>query len=68
MKKIFIFFILIILCSCSTMKIKAPKDFVYKEIKTDDYVLASWQKIRDKDSLVKIYIEENVIVHKTCYT
>lgn len=57
MKKIFIFFILIILCSCSTMKIKAPKDFVYKEIKTDDYVLASWQKIRDKDSLVKIYIE-----------
>ena len=57
MKKIFIFFILLTFCSCSTLKTKPPSDFVYKEIKTDDYILASWQKIKDKDSLVKIYIE-----------
>ena len=57
MKKLFIFFILLIFCSCSTLKTKPPSDFVYKEIKTDDYVLASWQKIKDNDSLVKIYIE-----------
>ena len=57
MKKIFIFFILLTFCSCSTLKTKPPEDFLYKEIKTDDYVLASWQKIKDKDSLIKIYIE-----------
>ena len=59
MKKtlIFLFFIFCILCSCSTLKTKAPADFLYKEIKTDDFVIASWQKIRDKDSLIKIYIE-----------
>ena len=57
MKKIFIFLILITFCSCSTVKTKAPSDFIYKEIKTDDYVLASWQKINDENSLVKIYVE-----------
>ncbi|MCR4663517.1 MAG: serine hydrolase family protein [Endomicrobiaceae bacterium] len=39
------------------MKTKPPKDFSYTEIETDDYVLASWQKIRDENSLIKIYIE-----------
>ncbi len=59
MKKLFIFlsFLYFILCSCSTIKTKAPADFLYKEIKTDDFVIASWQKIKDKDSLIKIYIE-----------
>ena len=57
MKKLLIFFIFLLFCSCSTIKTKAPSDFVYKEIQTDDYVLASWQKINDENSLVKIYIE-----------
>ena len=57
MKKLFIFFILLTICSCSTVKTKPPSDFIYKEINTDDFVIASWQKIKDKDSLIKIYIE-----------
>lgn len=59
MKKLFIFlsFLCFVLCSCSTMKTKPPEDFCYKEIQTDDYVLASWQKIRDEDSIIKIYVE-----------
>jgi len=57
MKKLLIFFVLLTFCSCSTLKTKPPADFSYKEVKTDDYVLASWQKIKDPDSLVKIYIE-----------
>jgi hypothetical protein len=57
MKKLLIFFVLLTLCSCSTAKIKPPADFVYEEVHTDDYVLASWQKINDPYSLVKIYVE-----------
>ena len=57
MKKIFLFFTLLLLCSCSTIKTKSPAEFIYKEIKTDDYVLASWQKITDDSSPVRIYVE-----------
>ena len=59
MRKNFIFlsFISLFFCSCSTMKTKPPTDFCYKEITTDDYVLASWQKIEDIDSSIKIYVE-----------
>jgi hypothetical protein len=59
MKKLLIFlsFISFILYSCASLQTNPPKDFSYVEIKTDDYVLASWQKIKDENSLVKIYIE-----------
>ncbi|MBQ3943198.1 MAG: hypothetical protein II669_02645 [Elusimicrobia bacterium] len=57
MKKIFLFFALLLLCSCSTIKTNPPTEFIYKEIETDDYVLASWQKITDESLPVKIYVE-----------
>ena len=58
MKKIFIFLSFIFLfCSCSTLQTKPPEDFLYKEIKTDDYVLASWQKFSNNNLPIKIYIE-----------
>ena len=59
MKKFFIFlsFLCFVLYSCSTIKTKPPKDFCYKEIQTDDYILASWQKISNENSPIKIYIE-----------
>jgi hypothetical protein len=59
MKKILAFLSLIsfILCSCASLQTNPPKDFSYVEIKTDDYVLASWQKIKDEQALIKIYIE-----------
>ena len=57
MKKIFLFFALLLLCSCSTVKTNPPTELIYKEIKTDDYVLASWQKITDESLPVKIYVE-----------
>ena len=59
MKKILIYlsFISFILCSCASLQTNPPKDFSYVEIKTDDYVLATWQKIKDENSLVKIYVE-----------
>lgn len=34
-----------------------PSDFVYKEINTDTFKLASWQKITNPTENVKIYIE-----------
>ena len=34
-----------------------PDDFLYKEIKTSTFVLASWQKISDNTGSIKIYIE-----------
>ena len=58
MKKIFIFLSFIFLfCSCSTMQTKPPEDFSYREIKTNDYVLASWQKITDNNLPIRIYVE-----------
>lgn len=37
--------------------IKAPTDFVYKEILTRDFTLVSWQKITEPFGIYKIYIE-----------
>lgn len=43
------------LCGCYT--ISPPPSFVYQEIKTDTYKLASWQKMTDPSSAIRIYFE-----------
>ena len=43
MKKIL--FLLLFLCGCRGIVV--PDSFTYKEIETDTYKLASWQKISD---------------------
>lgn len=53
MKKILL--LLILLCGCHSIIV--PDSFTYKEIETDKYKLASWQKITDKKSPIRIYIE-----------
>lgn len=58
MRNFFIFLSFIFLfCSCSTIQTKPPENFIYKEITTDDYVLASWQKIEDESLPIRIYVE-----------
>ena len=53
MKKIL--FLLFLLCGCHSITV--PDFFTYKEIKTDTYKLASWQKITNTKSPIRIYIE-----------
>ena len=47
--------VLSFLGGCAT--IKAPADFVYKEIPTRNFTLASWQKLTEPSGVYKIYIE-----------
>ncbi len=47
--------ILFFVAGCTA--IKAPTDFVYKEIPTRGFMLASWQKITEPFGTYKIYIE-----------
>jgi len=54
MKKIYLGLFLL-LCCCTG--IKPPDSFSYHEIQTDTYKLASWQKITNGKSPVRIYIE-----------
>lgn len=53
MKKILL--LLLLLCGCRGIVV--PDSFTYKEIQTDTYKLASWQKITDTKSPIRIYIE-----------
>lgn len=46
---------LLFLSGCST--ITAPADFVYKEIETRDFTIATWQKVTNSAVPYKIYIE-----------
>ena len=55
MFKKFVAGLFIFLCGCNSVII--PDTFTYKEIVTDDFTLASWQKITDATSPVKFYIE-----------
>ena len=57
MKKILLFMLLFSFTSCSSMKISVPKEYIYSPIPTQDYTLASWQKISDNTKPVRIYIE-----------
>lgn len=54
MQYLLIFFILF-LQSCSGISV--PKNFLYQEITTQTYTLASWQKITDKKAPLRIYVE-----------
>ena len=53
MKRALLF--LFLLCGCRGIVV--PDSFTYKEIETDTYKLASWQKITDKYKTIRIYIE-----------
>lgn len=55
MGKYFTFAICVLLCGCSTLQV--PPEFLYSEIKTSDYTIATWQKITDTTKPYKIYIE-----------
>ena len=50
-----IFAILLLINGCSSITI--PPDFIYKEIKTDTFNLASWQKITNPKAKYKVYVE-----------
>lgn len=54
MKKLFIL-ILLFLCGCSSITI--PQEYVYKEVRTDTFKIATWQKITNPQAVYKIYIE-----------
>lgn len=54
MKRLLIF-ILFLLSGCHSVNI--PPEFKYKEINTDSFTIASWQKISNQNSVYKIYIE-----------
>lgn len=53
MKKLLLFFLLLSGCN----HISVPQDFVYKEIRTQNFDLASWQKITNPNGVYKIYLE-----------
>ncbi len=53
MKKV----LFLLLCLCGCQSIVVPNSFTYKEIETENYTLASWQKITDTTSPVRVYIE-----------
>lgn len=50
-----LFAILFLLSGCSSIAV--PPAYVYKEIPTRDFTLASWQKITEPSGTYKIYIE-----------
>ena len=54
MKKIYM---LLLLGLAGCHHITLPDNFTYREIRTDGYTLASWQKITDTTAPVRIYIE-----------
>ena len=49
--------LLVLLFLGGCVGITPPPEFVYQEIKTDTFTLASWQKISNPDLPYKIYIE-----------
>lgn len=59
MKKILAFCVLII-SGCQS--IQPPKEFVYKEINTHQFKLASWQKITDNNADYRIYILRGTVM------
>ena len=54
MKKLFLLG-LFLLTSCATVPV--PREFAYKPMQTNQYLLASWQKITDSSSSIRIYLE-----------
>lgn len=50
-----IFAALLFLTNCSSITV--PSDYVYKEVKTRNFTIATWQKITEPQGVYKIYIE-----------
>ena len=51
-------FLLLLLSLPGCSGVKTPSDFLYKEIRTDSFTIASWQKINaPQNNTYKIYIE-----------
>ena len=55
MFRFFVLFLFLLLAGCQSVVI--PDNFEYKEIVTDTFTIASWQKISDNKGTVKVYIE-----------
>lgn len=55
MFKQLLFGLCIALCGCNNVTV--PEAFVYREIRTRDFDLASWQKIEQPEGTYKFYIE-----------
>ena len=55
MKKLFLF---LLLSACAGAGWKSPEDFVFVPIKTEQYEIATWQKINNpKNNKIHIYVE-----------
>ena len=50
-----IFAVLLLLTNCSSITV--PSDYVYQEVETRDFTIATWQKITNPQGVYKIYIE-----------
>lgn len=55
MLKLLSLFVILVLSGCTGLSV--PPEFVYTEIATSKYTIASWQKISDNQEPIKIYIE-----------
>ena len=55
MKTFFTFVICALITGCES--IQPPKSFIYKEISTPEFKLATWQKITDTSADYRVYIE-----------
>ena len=55
MKQLFAILLAINLTGCATLEI--PDSFVYEEINSSTFKIASWQKISDRNQPFKVYIE-----------
>lgn len=55
MKKWFVFCCFVLLSACQSVRV--PADFVYHEIKTSTFTIASWQKVTNPDAGYRVYIE-----------
>lgn len=47
--------ILLLLAGCTSVAV--PSDYVYKEVKTRDFTIATWQKTTSSQAVYKVYIE-----------
>ncbi|MBP3346160.1 MAG: hypothetical protein J6L86_03915 [Alphaproteobacteria bacterium] len=47
--------IMVFLAGCTS--VSAPSNYVYKEVETRDFTIATWQKITEPQEVYKIYIE-----------
>lgn len=50
-----IFAVLLFLTNCSSITV--PSDYIYKEVETRNFTIATWQKITNPQGIYKIYIE-----------